>query len=50
MVFVLDDIAKIESERNINHEMDEKHVHKQVSTDILTNPGTSRVIDGVLEP
>lgn len=50
MVFVLEDIAKIEADRYIQPDLTETHVHTQTGTDILTDPNTVRVIQSILEP
>ena len=50
MVFVLEDIAKIEADRYILPNLTETHIYTQTGTDILTDPNITKVIRSVLEP
>lgn len=50
MVFVLEDIAKIETDRQIHAKLTEAKEHTQTGTDILKDPDTASVINSILEP
>ncbi len=50
MVFLLEDIAKIEAERGIESGLTETYIHLQRTTDIFMEPETAKVINSIMEP
>lgn len=50
MVFVLEDIAKIELDRKIFTDLDETHVHTQTTDNMLDDPKLHKTVESILYP
>ena len=50
MVFILETIAKIESDRQIYTDLDETRTHTQTTNNILDDPNLLKVVELILEP